>query len=203
MSQFVEYTDHVIKEQINDIPGIGNVKKRFVFTASLEKSAIKEMNTNFGIDVEEMTKNALRNECSLNLCKTLLNQLNAITPQEYTLEDALLQLNQAENLEIIVTKKVLYKLHELDLIAPFVEGTTNKHIPIIVLSGSIGNIKVYLDTYTNDSATSGSLFVVRENIVSLLSASDGISTDDKNVKYLIEGHYIISQSDKNQHFKIS
>lgn len=206
MSDFLEHTDIIIKEHIKDIPGIGSVQKRFTIAASVTKKQIEDLNSDYGIDVEAMTKNALRNECASNLCSTLLKELNKITPQECTLEEALSQLKK-EDTEIIVTKGVLMRLYSMDLIAPFVENSfvasKQNSVPTIDLAGSIGNVKVYLDMRTDDVAEGKKMFIVRENVLSLLSTSDGISTNDEEIKYMVEGHYILASSDKNQYFKIS
>jgi hypothetical protein len=193
--------DHNIRKILENVPGIGKNTRRYTVKAAMTKDSVEEIERTHGIDMGVQVKNTLCQEVVMMLQKTVYNELRKIEPTKITMDE--LKVLMSKEKVVVTNSAIAAKLMDDErYIANYKSNAAYNGM------SSVGwynygdkNCQIYVNALLPFSDSR--VFVVNDNVVNMLTASEGLITrDQNNYTVMIEGEYTVTVSENNKHYEV-
>lgn len=190
-------TEPKLRTLLEGIPGIGDNIKSFRVKAVIDDEHAKHLMDIHGIDAAENMREALNGDTALHLIKEMHSVLRSLPSKDVSL-DELVQIIASENV-VITNVKVSSMLQDSQMFIPQNSGASTISNAIFQI-GKIGTCSVYVNAII--PYAENSVFVIKENVLSLKTVSEGKIFDGTADSILLEGSYTTSSCTNNRHYRV-
>lgn len=193
----IQFSDNKLKSIIDEVPGIGENVKNFKMKVPMDMEMTKHLEELYDLDTVLLLREQMNMETALHLIKEMHAVLVNIPASTVDVDGLIKEISGEQTVMTNVRIASLLQDNK-DFVAAPPQDTYNKTVfPI----GMIGRCKVYVNSLIPYSETS--VFVIKENVLSLKSISEGRMFDGVKESMLIEGSYSTYNGSANRHFNVT
>lgn len=193
------YTERTIRKGLNSVPGMGCTARKFRVQMQVTQEMAVDLEELHGVEVNEEMHSQLVEQVTVEMSKRLTVELLSLPAKEIGIDDFVNMCVTNKMVEqVMVNSKIAAALIDrTEFTIATDRNLGNAHIKKI---GDINQCEVYLNSlllFDNNDA-----FVINENVVSLVYASEGVISDGESTTAIIEGMYNVSTQRLNSHYAI-